>query len=54
MSDLLDRLEDDEAAAGMVEFQIAMLEDEALSEPAYQAIEDGLDATAAWRQSALK
>jgi len=50
LSDLLDRL-DDEAAAGMVEFQVAMLEDEALVEPAYRAIEDGLDAAAAWRRA---
>ena len=51
LSDLLDRLEDDEAAEGMVEFQVAMLDDEALVEPAYRAIEEGLEAAAAWRQA---
>lgn len=46
---LLARLGADEEAAGIVEFQVAMLEDEALSAPAYRAIEAGAEAAAAWR-----
>lgn len=44
---LLQRL-DDEEAAGLVEFQIAMLEDETVLEPAYAAILSGQAAAIAW------
>lgn len=46
---LLEGLGEDDAAAGMVEFQLAMLEDEALTGPAFEAIEKGEDAATAWR-----
>jgi len=39
----------DEAASGMVEFQVAMLEDEELYGPALAAIEHGAPAHQAWR-----
>jgi phosphoenolpyruvate-protein phosphotransferase (PTS system enzyme I) len=39
----------DEEAAAIVGFQIAMLEDEALSAPAFAAIEGGAEAASAWR-----
>ncbi|MDX1575740.1 MAG: phosphoenolpyruvate--protein phosphotransferase, partial [Kiloniellales bacterium] len=51
LTDLLDGLGNDEEAAGMVEFQLAMLEDDALVDPAYRAIETGSDAVSAWRQA---
>jgi len=38
----------DEEAAGILEFQIAMLEDESLAEPAFAAIAAGANAAAAW------
>ena len=37
-------------AADMLEFQLAMLSDEALAAPAFDAIADGEPADAAWRQ----
>ncbi len=40
---------EDEAAAGIVEFQVAMLEDEELYGPALADIEDGAPAHRAWR-----
>ncbi|ANT49641.1 phosphoenolpyruvate--protein phosphotransferase [Mesorhizobium amorphae] len=40
----------DSEAAGILEFQIAMLEDDALSGPALAAIASGQPADAAWRQ----
>jgi phosphoenolpyruvate-protein phosphotransferase (PTS system enzyme I) len=48
LSELLNRLGGDTEAAGIVEFQVAMLEDEALTGAAYRAIEDGQDAVSAW------
>lgn len=44
---LAERL-DDEEAIGVVEFQIAMLEDATVVQPAYRAIESGLAAVPAW------
>ncbi|CAN7195543.1 phosphoenolpyruvate--protein phosphotransferase [Mesorhizobium amorphae] len=41
----------DSEAAGILEFQIAMLEDDALSGPAFAAIASGQPADAAWRQA---
>ena len=41
----------DNEAAGILEFQIAMLEDDALSGPAFAAIASGQPADAAWRQA---
>lgn len=38
-------------AAGILEFQVAMLEDDALSSPAFAAIAAGQPADAAWRQA---
>ena len=38
----------DEEGAAMLEFQVAMLEDDALSEPALAGIAGGLDAATAW------
>ncbi len=46
--ELLDRLGKEAEAAGIVEFQVAMLEDTALAGAAYRAIEDGQDAVSAW------
>jgi phosphotransferase system enzyme I (PtsI) len=40
-----------EDAAGILEFQSAMLEDEALSEPAFATIADGVNADDAWRRA---
>jgi len=40
---------EDEDAAGIVEFQAAMLEDDSLYEPALEAIAGGAPAAAAWR-----
>ena len=37
-----------EESAAMLEFQLAMLEDEALTAPAYQAIAEGMSAYDAW------
>jgi len=48
LGELLERLGSDEEAAGIVEFQVAMLEDEALTGPAYRAIGAGGDAVSAW------
>ena len=45
---LSERLEDEDAA-GIVEFQAAMLEDETLSEPALSAIDRGAAAAPAWQ-----
>ena len=39
----------DEETAGIIEFQIAMLEDDALSEPALESIAQGSSAAAAWQ-----
>jgi phosphotransferase system enzyme I (PtsI) len=47
LADLAARVEGD--AADILEFQVAMLEDEALSEPAYTAIAAHVAADAAWR-----
>lgn len=41
----------DEDGAAILEFQLAMLEDEALAEPALAAIEGGTDAATAWRRA---
>ncbi|TRC95762.1 phosphoenolpyruvate--protein phosphotransferase [Mesorhizobium sp. WSM4303] len=41
----------DEEAAGILEFQLAMLEDEALTGPAFAAIPSGMPADMAWRQA---
>lgn len=41
----------DEETGAILEFQMAMLEDEALSEPAYSAIGRGYGAAAAWREA---
>ncbi|CAN7200072.1 phosphoenolpyruvate--protein phosphotransferase [Mesorhizobium caraganae] len=41
----------DEEAAGILEFQLAMLEDEALTGPAFAAIPSGMPADLAWRQA---
>lgn len=41
----------DNGAADILEFQIAMLEDDALSSPAFAAIAAGRPADAAWRQA---
>lgn len=41
----------DSDATGILEFQIAMLEDDALSSPAFAAIAAGRPADAAWRQA---
>jgi phosphoenolpyruvate-protein phosphotransferase (PTS system enzyme I) len=41
----------DSEAAGILEFQIAMLEDDALSDPAFASIGSGQPADAAWRQA---
>ncbi|CCV03468.1 Phosphoenolpyruvate-protein phosphotransferase [Mesorhizobium metallidurans STM 2683] len=41
----------DGEAAGILEFQVAMLEDDALTGPAFAAITAGQPADAAWRQS---
>ncbi|MEP3275002.1 MAG: phosphoenolpyruvate--protein phosphotransferase [Stappiaceae bacterium] len=41
----------DEEAAEILEFQVAMLEDEALSEPALVAIGEGVSAFAAWKSA---
>ncbi|WP_137929211.1 phosphoenolpyruvate--protein phosphotransferase [Mesorhizobium comanense] len=41
----------DSDAAGILEFHIAMLEDDALSGPAFAAINSGLPADLAWRQA---
>lgn len=43
---------DDESAA-ILEFQIAMIEDDNLSEPAFSAIENGIDAATAWSDALL-
>lgn len=43
--------QDDEEAAEMLEFQLAMIEDDALSEPARDAIEAGAAAATAWRET---
>jgi phosphotransferase system enzyme I (PtsI) len=40
----------DDEAAGILEFQLAMLEDEALTGPAFAAIPSGMPADMAWRQ----
>jgi len=50
LTKLLERF-DDEEASGIVEFQLAMLGDDALVEPAYQAIENGTDASLAWSKA---
>jgi len=41
----------DENARALLEFQVAMLEDESLLEPARAALREGLDAGAAWRRA---
>ena len=41
----------DEAAQGILEFQIALIEDDELIEPVHQAITDGSAAARAWRQA---
>jgi phosphotransferase system enzyme I (PtsI) len=41
----------DDEAAGILEFQIAMLEDDALTGPAFAAIPSGMPADIAWRQA---
>ncbi|TIT45670.1 MAG: phosphoenolpyruvate--protein phosphotransferase, partial [Mesorhizobium sp.] len=41
----------DSDAAGILEFHIAMLEDDALSRPAFASIASGKTADAAWRQA---
>ncbi|MGX9142334.1 phosphoenolpyruvate--protein phosphotransferase [Mesorhizobium sp. 128a] len=41
----------DDEAAGILEFQLAMLEDEALTGPAFAAIPSGMPADTAWRQA---
>ena len=41
----------DSDAAGILEFHIAMLEDDALSGPAFVSIASGQTADAAWRQA---
>jgi len=41
----------DGEAAGILEFQLAMLEDEALTGPAFAAIPSGIPADMAWRQA---
>lgn len=41
----------DEEAAGILEFQLAMLEDDALTGPAFAAIPSGVPADMAWRQA---
>jgi phosphotransferase system enzyme I (PtsI) len=46
---LIDAAEGD--AADILEFQIAMLGDDALSSPAFAAIRSGLPADRAWRQA---
>ena len=51
LAQLLESLENDSDAAGMIEFQVAMLEDESLSEPAFAAIDEGRPALAAWQAS---
>ncbi|MBV8185919.1 MAG: phosphoenolpyruvate--protein phosphotransferase [Alphaproteobacteria bacterium] len=43
--------EADDDAAGILGFQIALLEDDALSEPAFAAIASGIPADAAWRDA---
>ena len=40
--------EADEDSAAILEFQVAMFEDDALAEPAFDAIEDRVDAATAW------
>ncbi|WP_422367167.1 phosphoenolpyruvate--protein phosphotransferase [Pelagibius sp.] len=50
LAGLMDQL--DEETAGIIEFQIAMLEDDALVEPALLSIREGIAAEAAW-QAAL-
>lgn len=42
---------DDEEAAGIIEFQVAMLEDETVLEPAYASIQSGAAALAAWESA---
>lgn len=49
LSELMDRA--DAESAAIVEFQIAMLEDEALAEPAIDAIAEGATAGAAWTKA---
>ncbi len=51
LAQLLESLDDDADAAGMIEFQVAMLEDEALSEPAFEGIDEGRPALAAWQDA---
>lgn len=46
---ILDETDDDEAT-GMIEFQIAMLEDDSLREPTFQAIGLGSPAVKAWHE----
>lgn len=41
----------DEESAAILEFQVAMIEDDSLSEPAFAAIESGTDAATAWNNS---
>lgn len=41
----------DEESAAILEFQVAMIEDDSLSEPAFAAIETGTDAATAWNNS---
>ncbi|MEO1249515.1 MAG: phosphoenolpyruvate--protein phosphotransferase [Pseudomonadota bacterium] len=49
LTDLMDRV--DEESAAIVEFQIAMLEDDSLAEPAIDAIAGGATAVEAWSQA---
>ena len=41
----------DEESAAILEFQVAMIEDDALSEPAFAAIAKGTDAATAWTEA---
>jgi len=48
LSALVSKLEEDEDAATILEFQIAMLEDDELSGPAFASIKQGQSASSAW------